>query len=118
MEMDVKQKDGVLVVKPLNNSIDTTVTREFKGKLTDLINQGNKLLILDLSQVDFIDSNGLGTLISILKLLTNNQGSIVICDIRDSVIKLFNLTRLNLVFQMCRDEEESLNLLKAKFKQA
>lgn len=118
MEMDVNPKDGVVVVKPLNSTIDTTVSREFKGKITDLINQGNKFLILDLSQVDFIDSNGLGSLISILKLITNNQGGIVICDIRQAVLRLFNLTRLNLVFQICQNEEEAHNALKAKFKQA
>ncbi len=115
MEMEVKQDDGVLLIKPLDGVVDAVVSREFRGKITDLINKGNKFLVLDLSKVEFMDSSGLGSLISILKLIALNKGSIVLCAVQEDVLKLFRLTRLNQVFQIFDNEKEGVNIVKESF---
>lgn len=111
MNLEIKQEKGLLLVKPLDKSIEATNSRDFKGKIMDLINQGNKMVILNLSKVEFIDSSGLGSLISVLKSLTNSQGKIAICEAQDPVIKVFTLTRLNQVFQFFPQEQAAINSL-------
>lgn len=111
MNIQTKHENGVLFVKPLDKSIEGSNSREFKGQVVDLFNEGNKNIVLNLSQVEFMDSSGLGCLISILKLMVKAEGQISICEPQEQVIRLFNLTRLNNVFRIFSKEDEALNTL-------
>lgn len=111
MQLDVKENGKFISIKPLEKSIETFNSRDFKGKVIDLINQNHDQIILNLSQVDFIDSNGLGSLVSILKLLSSHQGKIVICEAKDPVKRIFTLTRLNQVLPLVANEEEATKFL-------
>lgn len=113
MELEVKQKDKILTVKPLDKSIEAANSRDFKSKLIDLINQGQHSIILNLSQIEFMDSSGLGSLISILKLLASHQGNIILCETQEPVKRIFTLTRLNQVFSLYPSEEEAFKFLQA-----
>lgn len=111
MQIDVKEANKFLFIKPLDKSIETFNSRDFKTKVIELINQNHDQIILNLSEVDFIDSNGLGSLVSILKILTSNQGRIVICEAKEPVKRIFTLTRLNQILPLFRDEEEATKFL-------
>lgn len=111
MELELKILDACLLIKPLDKSIETFNSRVFKTQISDLIGENQKFIILDFSQIDFIDSNGLGSLVSILKLLTSLQGRIVICAAKDSVKRVFNLTRLDQVIPLLPSLEEGLQFL-------
>ncbi len=111
MNIETKQDNGLLFVKPLDKSIEAANSKDFRGKIIDLINQGNSIVILNLSQVEFMDSSGLGALISILKLLANSQGKIVICEAQNQITKIFTLTRLDQVFQLFSNEKEAIVFL-------
>ena len=111
MNLETRNENGIIILKPESKSIDATVSTTFKGQVVDLINQGNIFFLLNLSQVDFIDSSGLGAIISILKGLQPNKGEIVLCDIREPVLNLFKLTRMDLVFKIYLNEKEGLDFL-------
>jgi anti-sigma B factor antagonist len=110
--MQIKQKtlNEILVVTPLEKRIDVSSATDFKGKMIDWILQGHKRILLDLSQVDFIDSSGLGAIVSCLKTIGTN-GDLVICGIRDTVMSLFQLTRMNRVFQIYLSQDEAVRAL-------
>ncbi len=110
MQLEDKNVGDILIVKPLEKRIDASSSTDFKGKMVDWINGGNHRIVLNLSEVDFIDSSGLGAMVSSLKSIGNN-GDLVICGIRDTVMSLFRLTRMNRVFQIFASEEEALNAL-------
>lgn len=110
MELEEKKVGDVLVVLPREKRIDASVSTVFKGKMVDWINQGNKRIVLDLSQVDFIDSSGLGAIVSSLKTL-GSDGDLVICGVRETVMGLFKITRMNRVFQIFADESEAIKAL-------
>jgi len=110
MEIEGRKAGDILVVVPLEKRIDASVATEFKGKMVDWINQGNGRIILDLSHVDFIDSSGLGAIVSSLKTIGNN-GDLVICGITDTVMGLFRLTRMNRVFQIFPGQPEATEAL-------
>ncbi len=110
MQLEDKKIGNVLIVKPLEKRIDASSATDFKGKMVDWVNGGNNRIVLNLSLVDFIDSSGLGAIVSSLKTIGNN-GDLVICGVRDTVMSLFRLTRMNRVFQIFVSEEEALSAL-------
>jgi anti-sigma B factor antagonist len=110
MQIEQKTVNEILVVTPLEKRIDASSATDFKGKLIDWILQGHKRILLDLSQVDFIDSSGLGAIVSCLKTIGTN-GDLVICGIRDTVMSLFQLTRMNRVFQIFLSQDEAVQAL-------
>lgn len=111
MNLETKKNQEFIFLKPLEGSIDATVSTEFKGRVMDLINQGNNFFLLNLSKVDFIDSSGLGSMISILKTLSLNNGDIVLCELNKPVLNLLTLTRMNNVFKICGTEKEGIDSL-------
>lgn len=106
MDLQVKKQGEVIFLKPLSSNLDATVTTAFKTRVYDLINQGNNYFVLNLSEVSFIDSSGLGAMVSILKTLNINNGDIVLCGVLQPVLNLFKLTRMDQVFQICNNENE------------
>jgi anti-sigma B factor antagonist len=97
MQLNVSQAGNNTVVAVISPRLDASVAPQFKTEMTDIVNGGAKNLVLDMSSVKMIDSSGLGTLVSILKLL-GGQGSIVIRGATPSVLGLFKLTRMDRVF--------------------
>lgn len=111
MDLETKKKDEIVFLKPLKQNIDATASTQFKARVMDLINQGNNFFLLNLSEVEFVDSSGLGAMISILKTLKLNNGDIVLCGLNMAVLNLFTLTRMNNVFKICSNEKEGLESL-------
>jgi anti-sigma B factor antagonist len=75
---------------------------EFREKINTLISQGEKHFVLDFSNCTFVDSTGLGILVGIYKKCTELNGSLKLRSINSQVIKIFNLTRLDKVFQIIK----------------
>jgi anti-sigma B factor antagonist len=107
MQLEEKKIGGILVVKPLKKRIDASASNEFKKKMNDWIQGGNRLIVLNLENVDFIDSSGLGAIISSLKAV-GDDGKLVICGIGETVMSLFRLTRMDRVFQIFHFEKDAV----------
>jgi anti-sigma B factor antagonist len=97
MQLNVSQVGTDTLVAVHSPRLDASVAPQFKTEMTEIVNNGAKRIVLDMAAVKLIDSSGLGTLVSILKLL-NGQGSIVIRGASPSVLGLFKLTRMDRVF--------------------
>jgi anti-sigma B factor antagonist len=100
----------VLTVRPLAKRIDASGAANFKGHFTDWIGEGRRLIVLDLAEVDFIDSSGLVAIVSVLKTITP-EGELAICCMRESVMSLFRLTRMNRVFRIFGSREQAVEAL-------
>ena len=113
MQLKHKKTNDVLIVRPLEKRIDASTAAEFKQKMGEWIDSGNRRIVLNLSEVDFIDSSGLGAIISGFKKI-GNDGNLVICTVKESVMSLFRLTRMNRVFDIYASETEALDALSVK----
>ena|SRR5580698_334770 len=100
----------VLVIKVLENRIAADVAGRFKEEVVGYVTKGNRAIVLDMSEVTFIDSSGLGALIASLKVL-GEDGELVLCGARDAVTSMFKLTRMNKVFRMFQTPEEAVAAL-------
>jgi anti-sigma B factor antagonist len=100
MQIEVVNDNGTTVVRPTAERMDIEVAAEFRGKLLALIDEGNRQLVVDLSDVTFIDSSGLGALVSALKTLkrSSTAGDVRLACVQAPVISLLEIIRLNRVF--------------------
>jgi len=80
----------------------------FKEKLKSLLGDGHLHVIMDLSNVGFVDSQGLGALISCLKVLRTSDGSLTITNLSESVEAVLRITRLIRVFDVLPTVEDAL----------
>jgi anti-sigma B factor antagonist len=96
-----------LVIKALDQRITADVAPEFKEALISFVTAGNRIIILDLSEVSFIDSSGLGALIGSLKVI-GEDGELLLSGARESVVSMFKLTRMNKVFRMFKSVPEAV----------
>ena len=108
MEIKDSLENGVTVVQLLGSRLDAAAAPIFKGRIVDLENQGRRLFALDFSGLDFMDSTGLGALVSCVKAL-EGKGEFVLFGMRDSVRKIFTITRLDRgVFKILSNKTDAL----------
>jgi anti-sigma B factor antagonist len=111
MKIEAETIEGILVLTPCDKIIDASSAVDFKGQILTWIQEGNTRILLDLSCIDFIDSSGLGAIISILKQL-DGKGDIFLCGIRDQVMSLFKLTRMDRIFRIYATTTEAVEAMK------
>jgi anti-sigma B factor antagonist len=97
---------GVCVVTPAGE-IDLASAPRLKSSLVALLDEGCARFVLDLSEVRYLDSTGLGVLIAFSRRLTGD-GQIVLAQAPDSVIGLLELTGLDARFQAFASVEDAL----------
>ncbi|ALG68971.1 STAS domain-containing protein [Beggiatoa leptomitoformis] len=97
--LKTEQKDKFLIVHVLEKRLDASIAPDFKDEMKALIANGQQYIILDLSQTDFLDSSGLGAIVSTLKLL-KGEGDLILCGVQGAVISLFKLTRMDNIFSI------------------
>ncbi|KAA3606621.1 MAG: anti-sigma factor antagonist [Calditrichaeota bacterium] len=113
MQLEEKKSGNVLVINILEARMDARVAADFKSRMFNLINSGNTFIVLNFSEVDFIDSSGLGAIVSVLKTIGKN-GDIVLSGINDTVMTMFRLTRMDKVFDIYSSESEAVTELSKK----
>jgi anti-sigma B factor antagonist len=100
MQIDVTKNGIATVVRPTEERLDIEVAGEFRSMLLSLIDEGHRHLVIDLQDVQFVDSSGLGALVSALKMLkrTNTSGDVRLARVQPPVTSLLEIIRLNRVF--------------------
>jgi anti-sigma B factor antagonist len=100
MEMSDFEKDGVMILEPQGKIMggpDATVLHE---KLHDIIEQGKKKVVVDLIAVEWMNSTGLGILISGVTTLRGGQGEMKLANVNEKIISLLEITKLLSVFDI------------------
>jgi anti-sigma B factor antagonist len=110
LSTDLRQ--NILVIHVDENRIDASKAPAFKEEMTRCIDDGQNQIVLDLSRVDFIDSSGLGALVSCLKRL-GPKGSLAVAGATGAVSRLFSLTRMDKVFALHPNVEAAVEQLSA-----
>jgi len=110
MRLEVRHENDILIVTVINPRIDERAADDFKNQMFQLISEGNLKIILNIAEVNFIDSSGLGVIVASLKQL-KGEGKFVICTMNDSVERMFKLTRMNKIFSLFDTENEALEYM-------
>src|SRR3954466_12887576 len=96
MEFEVVDIKQVTVVAP-QSDIDMARADIVKRRLIELVDKGRVQLVIDLGHVNYIDSSGLGALVTVMKHARAARGDIKVCALQSGVRAVFEMTRLNKV---------------------
>lgn len=110
MQLEERRAGKILVVAVLEPRLDAKLAVEFKETIAARIAQGHSLLVLDLSAVNFVDSSGLGAIVSSLKML-RGQGQLLLSGMSATVLSTFKLTRMDKVFRIFPTQAEAVAAL-------
>jgi anti-sigma B factor antagonist len=111
MNFDIKTErlgDDAYVIA-LSGEVDLYTAPEFKQQLLEVIGQGGKRVVVDLTDTTFIDSTTLGVLVGGVKRLRPSGGQLsLVCSDRN-ITKIFEITGLNKVFPIYETRDEALD---------
>ena|SRR3989338_3536527 len=107
MNLKIEKKQDVVVLQ-VKGSLDADSVSQFKKKVNKIIEEGSKCLVLDGSELEFVDSMGLGSLISLLRKLRSQNGDLKVAAISKEVQQVFEITRLHQLFQIFSNSDEAI----------
>jgi anti-sigma B factor antagonist len=104
--------DDHSVVIKVAGEIHATTAPEFSERLNEAIAGGKTGVILDLTGVDFIDSTGLSVLLNGLRRVTRVRGAMVLACANPTVLRLFEITKLDSTFDIVPSCDEAIARLR------
>lgn len=103
--------NGVLILRLSGDLIGENHGAELISIINDSINSDILFCAIDIHEVRYINSSGIGVLITILTKFRNKGGEVVLIRPSDSVEKLLIITKLNSIFNISADQEQALETL-------
>ena len=95
-------------VLPLEGEIDLHVSPEVAASLRAMIANKPEVLVVDLAKVSYMDSSGLAVLIDAMQHVQQYGGKFAIASVQESVQHIFEIARLDQVFQIFPDADSAL----------
>lgn len=96
---------NVKVIEP-SGILDGNKGNQLRREVSDILNSGADILLIDMKEVNFIDSSGLGSLVSAMQMVRNANAKLFVCSISDQVKMLFELTKMDRIFQTFSDQDD------------
>lgn len=97
MKLRSNDRGSTTVVTALEDRLDAAVAIQFKDNMREVAESSQNRIVLDLSQVEFLDSSGLGAVVATLKMM-GPYHRFELAGLTPSVKKVFRLTRMDTVF--------------------
>jgi anti-anti-sigma factor len=94
----------IQVIQP-SGILDSTKTAQFRSTVNEMVNEGVDIVLVDLKDITFVDSSGLGALVIALKTIRAAGGKMYICSVNEQVKILFELTSMDRVFDVFESRE-------------
>lgn len=104
VDLDTNAANGYVVVS-VSGEVDVYTAPQLRERLVELIDQGRYHIVVDLSEVEFLDSTGLGVLVGGLRRSRNHDGDLALVCTQPRIMKVFEVTGLNKVFSIADSVE-------------
>ena len=108
MEMTLEKMDDVIVVVLPGESLDASNAKDFKRDIAPVL-EANAKVVFDMDQLRFVDSSGLGAILSCLRKLNAAGGDLKLCAMSKPVRTLFELVRMHRIFDIFNTREEAVH---------
>ncbi|MFQ3573834.1 MAG: STAS domain-containing protein [Thermodesulfovibrionales bacterium] len=110
MEIIISQKDKTPILH-LKGRLDAITSSEFDSYVANIINDINKLIILNLSKLEYISSAGLRSLLTFAKKLKSKDAKIVFAELKGPVRDVFKISGFYSIFEIVEAEQDALKNL-------
>jgi anti-sigma B factor antagonist len=107
MSLDVRTSGDVTIITPKGMLLGGKETDELQGKIKELVEAGNKKLLINLGQTTFLNSVSLGVLIGAHSSYAKREAEMKLCAVDKKIQNIFVVTKLSLVFDVYESCEEA-----------
>jgi len=112
VKLSDREQNGIVVLEPKGKIMGGPDASLLHDKLHEVMEAGKKKVVIDLSQVEWMNSTGLGILISTYTTLRNNDGELKLANVTDKIQSLLTITKLVTVFDTYDSVSEAVKALK------
>ena len=107
MAFKAEEVDGVLIISTPHMDLDASKAGEFKGTVARMV-AGHPKVAIDLGKIGFMDSAGLGAILSVCKTVRAGGGQFSVFGLTEAVRALFYLVRVHRLFEVHEDKESAI----------
>ncbi|NUM79221.1 STAS domain-containing protein [bacterium] len=108
IHFDNEEIDDVVIMRIHDERVDSRISSHYKQEFLALRNEGICKVIVDLSEVNFVDSSGLGALLFGRRIFSEDGGDLRIVGAFEKVLSMFKIAKLDRVFEFFENRETAL----------
>ena len=109
MEFETREASaGNIVVIQCPERVDLRVSEELRSLMKEFVKGNRVFLVVDMGRTEFMDSTGLGALVSRIAVVRANNGDIRLAAVKDPIRRLLGITNLDQIFQCYKDVETAI----------
>jgi anti-anti-sigma factor len=108
MEIHRNKEKGMIIVS-VKGRMDAITSVDFEKYLSEWISNGENQFFIDLSEMDYISSAGLRSILKVSKQLQMRNGKMIFAGLQDSVREVFRISGFETIFQIRKTMEEAMN---------
>lgn len=103
MSFNIHEKTGNVTIIDCPSRLDANISDDLKKIMFDLIEKNRFKIVINLSDTDYVDSSGLGAIVSRISVTRSNKGDVRLATKTQAIIDLLDLTQLNKILK-CYDD--------------
>ncbi|MCF7873022.1 MAG: STAS domain-containing protein [Candidatus Omnitrophica bacterium] len=111
MKISEEKRDDTIIVS-VSGEINIDTSPDLRKAFDQYTQQGIKKVIIDCVNLTYIDSSGLATLIELMQRLKKIEGELKICNLENKVKSVFEVTKLDKLFDICASQEQAVERFK------
>ena len=112
MKLSDRETNGVIIIEPRGKIMGGPDASLLHDKLYEFLDSDKRKIVIDLAGVEWMNSTGLGILISSLTTLRNNQGELKLANVTEKIQSLLTITKLVTVFDSYDSVDDAVNAFK------
>jgi anti-sigma B factor antagonist len=110
MRLKKNKQDGILVLVVQESRLDANNATQFKNELQRSITANTRAVVINIADVEFIDSTGLGAIVKGLKLVGQHT-VVAVCGSREPILTMFKLTRMDKFLKLFASETAAIDFI-------
>ena len=107
MNIETRDQEDIRVIV-LDGRLDTNTASEAQARLTELLDEGNDNVLVDLMNLDYVSSLGLRVLLVAAKKLSSRGAALRVCNLNDTVRETFEISGFDTLIRVFDTEQEAL----------
>jgi anti-sigma B factor antagonist len=108
MKLKTLEKNNVAILRLEDKRLDSSIAADLKAHLLVMIDQGAKSFLIDLKNVEYADSSGLGAILFGIRQMRPVSGQVKLVNLQPRVLSLIKIAKLDNVIEAYDDEKEAL----------
>ncbi|MGA9117056.1 MAG: STAS domain-containing protein [Bacteroidota bacterium] len=102
------QSGNIGIIEVKGSLVGGEETDELRSAIADLVEQGNKKLVIDLARVTYLNSTAIGVLVSAHTTYARIKGKVKLCGVNKNIDNIFVVTKLTMVFDVAETRDDAV----------